>query len=154
MGHGCDAGGTSLDTAHICIRSVEETFEATNAINVCRSALSVHARVRALVVVEADLLSCRSSEDGALRGSHLSVDGIDSATLLLREEGKSSAELIKRDPPRSSLLDLAEGQVDVRGRHLLVEKLGVFGAFGESLAVHGGLSGPTVVIEDLLELLG
>ena len=82
------------------------------------------------------------------------MDGIDSATLLLREEGKSSAELIKRDPPRSSLLDLTEGQVDVRGRHLLVEKLGVFGAFGESLAVHGGLSGPTVVIEDLLELLG
>ena len=102
--------------------------------------------------MQSDILSLRASEDRTLRAGNFSVNGIGSALLFLGEKVKSIHELLECNSAGRSLFNLAKGEVDVCSGELLIQEFRVLGQLGESLAVHGILSGPTIVRKYLLKL--
>lgn len=65
VGDGSDTC-SSLDSAHIRIRSVKKTVKATVGIDVGWTTLGVHARVLILVVVESHGIGLSTSQDWPL----------------------------------------------------------------------------------------
>ena len=151
MGDACHSA-SSFYCTHVCVRSIEKAVEPTVAIHSAGTTVGVHSSVLVSVIVEPDGFGLSSGQDRATRGRNLGTDGICSGLLFFSEEGKASLELFEGDSASSAVLDFAESQVDVGGSELLVNELVVLGTFCETLAVHGGLSGSTVVGESLLEL--
>jgi len=93
-----------------------------------------------------------ASKDRTLGACYFSINCIDPALLLLGEKTKTIHELIEGDSAGCALLNLTEGQVDICSSELLIEKLRVLGQLGESLTIHGILTGSTIVGKYFLKL--
>ena len=106
-----------LSPAHVSrttIAELRDVADSTSSPNGACATVGMHTRVLVLIVVEPDGLSLGARQDGALRGSYLGVDGVDTDLLLLCEKCETGHKLVKGDSARPFLLDLAECEVDIR----------------------------------------